>query len=326
MPISLGFKNIAITQNKNICKSRLDVDIKSEVIRGIFLDIPMIASNMSTVCNSEFIIKLHKLGALGIMHRAGQEQEILSEIQLIARDCNLVGASIGNGENQLDFAKKLIQSGANIICIDVAHGYNDSSIQLAKEIKLYSSETKIILGNVINPNIIYEVYDFVDALKVGIAQGFVCETKNTAGCTEKQFSAVHKFKYISREFGIPVISDGSIREPADFVKAIAAGANSIMAGKIFAACPESAAATIVTGEGTKKIYAGMSSRYIQNIWKGGLKKGTCSEGCVKYLDIGENVYNLLERYCGALRSGITYAGANNLKDFQDIVKFVKIEK
>lgn len=326
MPISLGFDDVAISQNKNICTSRLDVNIKSEAIKGIWLKTPMIASNMSTVCNSDFIIALNKLGAMGIMHRATNEEEILDEIEKISKECQYVAASIGIGNNQFDFAKKLIKNGTNIICIDVAHGYNDMSIQLGKKIKLYDNNVKIIIGNVVNPNIIYEVYDFADAIKIGIAQGFVCETKNTAGCTEKQFSAVYKFKHLSKEFGIPVISDGAIREPADFVKSIGAGANSIMAGKIFAACPESAAAEINIEGHIKKIYAGMSSRYVQNVWKGGLKKGTCSEGGIKYLDIGESVQNLLERYSGALKSGITYGGANDIGSFQKNVRFVRIIK
>lgn len=324
LPVSLGFEDIAITQNKNLCTSRLDVDIKSEVIRNIYLNIPMIASNMSTVCNSDFIIKLNKLGAMGIMHRASTEEEILNEIKKISKECQNVAASVGIGKDQFDFAKKLIRNGANIICIDVAHGYNNQSIELGKQIKIFSPDTKVILGNVVNPDIMYEIYEFADAVKVGIAQGFVCETKNTAGCTEKQFSAIYKFKQLSKEFGIPMISDGAIREPADLVKAIGGGANSIMAGKIFAACPESAAAEIMIDGNMKKIFAGMSSRYVQTIWKGGLKHGTCSEGTVKYLDIGENLENLLERYSGALKSGITYGGAVDIKTFQDKVKFVRI--
>lgn len=167
---------------------------------------------------------------------------------------------------------------------------------------------------------LHETCDFVDAIKVGIAQGFACETKNTAGCTEKQFSAVFKFKELSKQYGIPVISDGSLREPADFTKAIAAGANSVMAGKVFAACPESAAEVI----DNKKLYAGMASRYVQNKWRGGLKDGTCPEGGIRYLDIGEPLEQLLERYSGALRSGITYAGGTCIEDFQKEVEFVRL--
>lgn len=325
---SLGFENVAIKQHKNICTSRLDVNIKSEIIRGVFVDIPLIAANMSTVINSDFYINLHKLGAFGILHRADSKENIISEIKKVAKECQWVAASIGTDLDQLDFSKEIIKHGCNIIVIDIAHGYSDVIFDLAKKIKKYSPYTKVVIGNATNPDIMYECYDFVDAIKIGIAQGMACETKNTAGCTEKQFSAVLKFKHLSKNFNIPIISDGGIREPADFVKAIAAGANSVMAGSIFAACPESAAEleTIYSTNGTilsqHKIYAGMASEYVQNKWKGGLKAGTCAEGGVRMLNLGLSSDKLLERYSGALKSGITYAGGNDILSFQKNVEFV----
>lgn len=324
--ISYGFEDVAITQQKNICKSRLDADTSSEIIRGVTVDVPLIASNMSTVINSDFYIKLIKLGAFGFMHRAASDEMLQSEISKISKECKWVAASIGIDDSQFDLAKKLINSGANILVIDIAHGYTDNIFDLAKKLKNYSKDLKVIIGNATNPEIMYECGDYVDAIKVGIAQGFACETKNTAGCTEKQFSAILKFKSLSRKFGIPVISDGGTREPADLVKAIAAGANSVIAGKIFAACPESAADTELVNGTLKKVYAGMASRYVQDRWKGGLKPGTCPEGGIRYLDVGETAEKLLERYGGALKSGITYAGANNVKSFQDKVKFVRFAK
>ncbi len=324
MENSLGFEHIAIKQNKNICESRLLTNIETEFVRGVKIKIPLIAANMSTVINSKFYIQLYKLGALGILHRADSEENILKSIKEVSKECDIVAGSLGIEKNQFDFCKKMIKSGCNIITIDVAHGYSDVVLSLAKKIKLYSPSTKIIIGNATNPDIIYECYDFIDGLKVGIAQGFACETKNTAGCTEKQFSALLKFKQLSKNFNVPIISDGGTREPADLTKAIAAGANSIMAGSIFAACPESAAEVVLSNGEEKKLYAGMASEYVQNHWKGGLKPGTCAEGGVRLLTIGDPVSKLLEKYSGALRSGITYAGASDINSFQQNVKFVRI--
>lgn len=320
MEISLGFENVAIKQKKNICQSRLDVEISSEIIRGIQRPIPLIAANMSTVCNADFCIKLYNIGALGIMHRADSDDKIIEEIRKISKHCDIVASSIGIGNDQFDLAKKFIDNGSNVVVIDIAHGFSDQVINLARSIKKYSKETKVIVGNVVNEEFVNEVCDFADAIKVGIAQGFACDTKNTAGCTEKQFSAVLKFKHLSKMHGIPIISDGGIREPADFVKAIGAGANSVMAGKIFASCPESAA-EIVDG---KKLYAGMASKYVHKKWKGQRKNGTCYEGSTRLLDIGEPVHDLVEKYSGALRSGITYAGGFDIKSFQNNVEFVRI--
>lgn len=326
MDVSYGFEDVAITQQKNICNSRLDTDITSEIIRGVKRNIPMIASNMSTVINSDFYIKLYKLGAFGILHRAASKEFILNEIKKVAAECQWVAASVGIEHDQFEFSKEMIRCGCNIVVIDIAHGYSDPILNLAKQIKLFSPNTKLVIGNTTNVDLVYKCYEFVDAIKLGIAQGFACETKNTAGCTEKQFSAILKFKHIAKNFGIPIISDGSIREPADLVKSIGAGANSIMAGKIFAACPESAAETELVYDVPKKVYAGMASRYVQEQWKGKLKSGTCPEGGIRYLDIGESAEKLLERYSGALRSGITYAGAKDIDSFQANVRFIRFAK
>jgi IMP dehydrogenase len=325
--ISYGFEHVAIKQKKNICKSRLHVDSTSEIIKGVFRPIPMIASNMSTVCNADFCIQLYKLGALGVMHRAASDDYILKSVEKIAENCSWVAASVGVGENQLELAQKLYERGANILFIDIAHGYSDSVLETARKIKENTNgNVKVVVGNTTNTDLMYEAKDVADCIKIGIAQGYACETKNTAGCTEKQFSATLKFKNISKELGIPYICDGGIREGADMVKAIGAGANSIMAGSIFARCPESAAP--VVSHPTKghpvKLYAGMASRWVAERWKGGLKDGTCPEGGVRYLGMGEPVESFLERWSGALKSGITYAGGKDIQSFQETVEFVRL--
>jgi IMP dehydrogenase/GMP reductase len=322
--LSFGFEDIAIKQAKNVCKSRLDTNIRSEFCRGMFIDIPLIASNMSSVVNADFCIQLHKLGALGIMHRALPTSEYIKEVKKIAKHCAIVSASIGVGDDQFELCKKLVNVGANVIVIDIAHGYSDPVIELGRKIKNEIPDIKVIVGNTINEQMMYEVDDFADAVKAGIGNGAGCSTKNTAACNEKQFSVIYKFKEISKKLGLPIISDGGIREPADFTKAITC-ANSAMAGSVYARCPQSAAEVAEINGIRKKVYFGMASRKSQEDWRCGLKKGTCPEGKVVYLDLGESAENLLERYSGALRSGITYAGANDINSFQKLVQFVRFK-
>jgi len=320
---SLGFENISFKQKKNVCESRLDAKTQSEIIRGINVEIPLIASNMSTVINADFYNLILKNGGFAFLHRALSDEAYLNEVKLISKN-EWKAVSIGVGDSQYELAKKLIYAGANVVVIDIAHGYSDAVINLGRKIKNDFPHIKMVVGNTVNTDMMEEVADFADAVKVGIAQGFACETKNTAGCTEKQFSAVLKFKEISKKLGIPIISDGGIREGADFVKSIAAGANSAMAGSIFASCPESAGKIININGVDKKLYAGMASEYVQNKWKGGLKPGTCSEGGVRYLEIGLPLEQMMEKYQGALRSGITYSGAMDIKTLQDKVEFIEL--
>ncbi|KKN16288.1 hypothetical protein LCGC14_0977440 [marine sediment metagenome] len=318
MPFSLGFEDVALRQQKAKVISRSEIDISSEVIRGITLDIPLIASNMSTVTNVEFCILLEELGALGVLHRAASDEVLQQWTCEISKKNKWVAVSVGIGASQLDLAKKLIRKNANIIFIDVAHGYCNPVIELGRKIKQFAPDVHIVVGNTTHPGLFAESAEFASAIKVGIAQGFACETKNTAGVTEKQFSALQRCALASKTYELPMISDGGVREPADLVKAIATGASCAMAGKIFAACPESAALLNEKGD---KIYAGMASRFVQEQWHGIVKNGA-PEGGTRYLPIGESAADLLKRYAGSLRSGISYTGSVNIPELRDNADFV----
>lgn len=325
MPKSLSFNDVAISQGRNKCTSRLDASIKSEIARGLILEVPLMAANMSSVTDVKFCAELERCGALGVLHRAWPHIDAyIGEVRKLSQLCSIPAVSVGAGLEQVHLANVLIKAGAKIIVIDIAQGYSPAVIETGRAIKRKHPNITLIVGNTINPEMMYEVDDFADAVKVGIAQGSACLTKNTAGCTEKQFTAIQAFKEVSQKLGLPIISDGSITEPGDFTKAVAAGANSVMAGSIFARCPESAADVVEDQGHLKKMYFGMASREAQRRWRGGVKPGTCPEGKTLLLPLGESVDLLLERYSGALRSGITYAGATNIKTLQDVVKFVRI--
>lgn len=323
MELSLGFDQVAIKQKKSVCLSRYHVITRSEVARGLLLDIPLIPSNMSTVVNVELCIQLEKLGSLGILHRAMSEDDQILSAKRLSKSCNNVAISIGTGRDQVWLAQRLTNAGANILVIDVAHAYCETVIETAAKIKECCPSIILIVGNTVNEQMLYEVNDFADAVKIGCGSGSACETANTAGCTERQFSAVYKMKEISKKLGLPIISDGGIRQPSDFTKAIGAGANSVMAGSIFARCPESAAEEILINGVAKKCYAGMASRMVQEKWRGKVHND-CPEGKTVMLDIGESVDKLLTRYAGALRSGVSYGGGKDIKSFQDAVEFIRL--
>ena len=276
---------------------------------------------MASVTNAQFCSQLYQLGALGILHRALGEKDYLEEITTLTNNCPVVAASIGINDYHL--LQKLVKAGANLIVVDVAHSYCDAAINVCKNIRQFYPHVKIIVGNTININMLDEIDGWADGLKIGCGNGSPCETAMTAGCYEPQFSAVLKFRERANELGMPIISDGSIKRPADFVKAIGAGASAVMGGQIFARCPESASPIIEVDGIKKKSYSGMASRAIQEKWRGKVHND-CPEGKTIFLDIGESVTKLLNRYCGAIRSGVSYAGFNNINDFRKNCEFILI--
>ena len=324
IPQSLHFSDVAIVQEKNKALSRLDVNLSSEIIRGVVRPSPLIAANMSTVTNAFFYKELYKLGGMAFLHRAQSIQAQCEEIKEVAKDCEWVGFSIGVGADYKSSVNELFMAGGNVCLIDIAHGYSDTVIELGRWIKTMYPEIKVVVGNTNNVKMMEEIADFADGLKIGIGQGKACRTMNTAGCTEGQFTTVLKFKEISKKYGIPIISCGGIREAADVVKAVGAGANGVMIGSVFAACPESAAPIKNTLDGKFKVYAGMASSHVQKEWKGGLKDNTCAEGDVVLLPISQPVEQVVQHYTGALRSGITYSGSLSIPEFQKNVSWVRI--
>lgn len=322
MELSLGFENVSIKQKKCIVRSRSEIDTTSEIIKGIFRPVPMIASCMDTVTNADFCNLLDHHGALGILHRA-----FVNDSHYVSECSKLLGewraCAIGVSNHDFELSEMLVRAGANILVFDVAHGYSDHAIEFGRKLKNKFPHIKLVIGNTNNVGLLEETYDFADGVRLGVSNGAACQTSNTAGCREKQFSVVLKHKKLSREYGVPVISDGSIKEPADFTKAVGSGANSVIAGRIFAACPESAARVEIVNNQPKKVYSGMSSRQTQEHWLGKVKND-CPEGKTMYLDIGEPLPALLNRYMGALRSGISYAGGKDIKSFQNVVEFVRI--
>jgi IMP dehydrogenase/GMP reductase len=323
-PVSLKFEDVAAVQGTEAAISRNHIDLTTELCRGIYTQIPLIPANMSTVCDASICSIMSQIGGIGILHRAWKSTEdYLAEVSKIngvknyENRVSTLCASVGLGFEQLELAKILIQNGVKVIVIDVAHGFTEEIKLMCYAIRRYSKETKIIVGNVSNPASI-EFYDKVaDGVKVGLSNGSVCETRNTTGIIENQFSAIEKCAKRAKELGMPIISDGGVREAQDMVKAIGIGTNTVMAGKIFAACPESPA-PVANG---KKLYSGMSSRAVQESWRGKVSNN-CPEGKTIELDIGEPVKDLVNRYCGALRSSISYTNSQNIKEFQEKVKFV----
>ena len=131
---------------------------------------------------------------------------------------------------------------------------------------------------------------------------------------------------VAKHLGIPLISDGSTKECSHFSKAISLGASAVMMGNVLARCEESSGEVIVIDGVRKKIFSGMSSRRIQEEWHSKkLRKGICPEGRTTYLDIGESLIDVIERYAGALRSCISYVGATDIESLHRLAKFYRFK-
>ena len=244
----------------------------------------------------------------------------------------LVGAAIGSKPNDLQRAIELDKAGVDILFIDTAHGHSSAVLESFKKIRK-KINLPIVVGNIATPEAAKDLIKLgADAIKVGIGPGSICTTRIVAGVGVPQFTAIQDIAAITNKNKIPMISDGGIRYSGDIVKALAAGANCIMAGSLFAGTDESPGEVFLFQGRSYKSYRGMGSlgamargsadRYFQDEINEAIK--LVPEGIEGRIPYKGQVSNVLFQLTGGLRSGMGYTGSKNLTILKKNAKFVRL--
>jgi IMP dehydrogenase len=245
----------------------------------------------------------------------------------------LIGAALGITKDLEERARALRQIGVDVVTLDSAHGHHIGVINALKKLKRSFKDLQVIAGNIgtaAGAKALAEAG--ADAVKVGIGPGSICTTRIVAGAGVPQITAVMEASSVLHSKNIPVIADGGIRYTGDLVKALAAGANAVMMGNVFAGVEESPGDTIIY-EGRKfKQYRGMGSisamaqgssdRYFQDV-EDDIKK-LVPEGIEGRVAFKGNLAEVVQQYVGGLRAGMGYCGAKDIKALQQQSQFIKI--
>lgn len=245
----------------------------------------------------------------------------------------MVAAAVGPSEEMMERAGALIQAGVDVLVVDTAHGHSESVIRAVKELKHNFKNIDIVAGNIATEMAAKDLIKAgADGIKVGIGPGSICTTRIIAGVGVPQITAIMEVAKYAMKKGIPVIADGGIKYSGDVTKAIAAGADCVMIGSLFAGTEESPGETILLEGRSFKVHRGMGSlaamkkrggreRYFQ--WEEEEEKLVPEgiEGRVPYRgNLSSTVYQLI----GGLRAGMGYCGVKNVKELKFNTKFVKI--
>jgi IMP dehydrogenase len=243
-----------------------------------------------------------------------------------------VGAALGITKDMLERTAALQQIGVDVVCLDSAHGHTKGVIDSLKLIRKNFKHIRIVAGNVATASGAKALAEAgADGVKVGIGPGSICTTRIVAGAGVPQITAIMEASSALKKLNIPVIADGGIRYTGDMVKALAAGASTVMMGSIFAGVEESPGETIIY-EGRKfKQYRGMGSigamqlgssdRYFQDV-EDGIKK-LVPEGIEGRVPFKGNLNEVVTQFVGGLRAGMGYCGAKNIKTLQ-AAQFIRI--
>ncbi|MBQ8525391.1 MAG: IMP dehydrogenase [Clostridia bacterium] len=338
VPITENDKLVGIITNRDL---KFETDY-SKKIKEVMTSKNLITAPVGTTLEEATeILRKHKIEKLPLVDENGRLGGLITIKDIektvkypnAAKDENgrlLVGAAIGITADVLDRVAALVEAKVDVLVLDSAHGHSQNIFTCMKNIKAHYPQIPIIAGNIATGEAARELIEAgADAVKVGIGPGSICTTRIVAGVGVPQVTAINQVYEVAKEYGIPVIADGGIKYSGDLPKAIAAGADVIMMGSLFAGCDESPGETEIY-EGRKyKVYRGMGSiaamekgskdRYFQTGTKKLVPEGV--EGRVPYKGaLSDTIFQLI----GGMRAAMGYCGAHTIEDLKLNGKFVRI--
>ena len=324
---------LLLPKYSNVLPSKTDIIIN--LTKNISLKVPFLTSAMDTVTESNMAIAVANEGGMGVIHRNLNIKKQSIEVKKVKKKKLIVGAAIGTNQEDLDRARSLISNGVDLVVIDTAHGHSEKVLKILSKIKKITKKIPICVGNIATGEAAKKLYNSgADIIKVGIGPGSICTTRMVAGIGVPQISAIMEIKKALYKKNIKIISDGGIKFSGDIAKALAAGADAIMMGSIFAGTYESPGKKFKYNGKFYKQYRGMGSigamsagsanRYFQKNFKD--KSKFVPEGVEGRVEYKGKVSKIIYQLQGGLRSSMGYIGAKNLKEINKKAKFVKITK
>ena len=332
---ALTFDDVTLAPNySEILPSEVDTKIK--LSKYLAISIPIISSAMDTVTESNMAVAIAKKGGIGVIHRNLSIEDQVKEIKKVKAKKMLVGAAVGASKQEYMRALKILKENIDLIVVDTAHGHTKKVGEIIKYIKkIKPNKTTLCAGNIATAEAAkYLVKLGVDVLKVGIGPGSICTTRLVAGIGVPQLSAILDVKKGIGNKKTALIADGGIKFSGDIAKALAAGADAVMIGSLFAGSKQ-APGKIINRKGKLfKSFRGMGSigamnkgsadRYFQSKQKDTSKY--VAEGVEGFVKYKGPVEKIIYQLVGGLKSSMGYLGAKKIKDLRNKPKFVKITK
>jgi IMP dehydrogenase/GMP reductase len=315
----LDYKDIFIYPQYSEVDSRALVDTTSVLYPGkLELQVPVISANMDTVTDWPMARAMAWFGAIGAIHRFQPISLNVSGFEMVKKEDLKCFVSVGVNNDNKERAEALYRAGARYFIIDIAHGHSKKMKETIDWMRTTYSDIIVMAGNVATLEGVVDLYKAgAQIVKVGIGPGNVCLTKNVTGVTRPQFSAVMECAKAKEGCGVKIVADGGVREIGDIVKALGAGADAVMSGRLFANCEQSNGPTM----NGKKVYRGMASIDSMRKVKDEDKLPTPEGTSILIDEPITDVKTVIEHIKGGLQSAFSYCNATNLDEFRNNVTF-----
>lgn len=318
--IAFTYDDILLVPAYNHYESRRVVDISVEdKNKKLKLELPVFTSNMDTITESKMANYIGSKGGMGVLHRFMSIEQNIEEFKACEYPTFI---SIGCNKLELERAEALRSAGANYFCLDVAHGHAKYVGSTLKVMRSIAPDACIMAGNVTT----YAGADYLascgaDLIKVGVGAGSVCSTRIKTGFGVPMLAAIKDCARVGRS----VVADGGLRTPGDIVKALAFGADYVMLGGMLSGTDATPGEVYDRGNGKKvKMYRGMASQEAQENYMGNMHEWKTSEGVSTEVPYRDDQNDIIADIIGGLRSGLTYGGADTVKELQRKLNYVRI--
>lgn len=341
LPVTQDGRAVGILTNRDL---RFVKDVNQEISRVMTRENLITVPPGTTMDRAKELLHQHRIEKLLVVDEHGMLRGLITikdieKAELFPNACKdelgrlRCGAAVGAGPEHVERARALVEAGVDVIVVDTAHGHAAAVVETVQELRRLYPDLPVVGGNVATAEGAEALAKAgVSAVKVGVGPGSICTTRVVTGVGVPQLTAILDCVRVADRFGIPVIADGGIKYSGDVVKALAAGARSVMIGSLFAGTDESPGELILYQGRTYKIYRGMGSlgamsegsgdRYAQGDVRDPTK--LVPEGIEGRVPYRGSLTNSIYQLVGGLRSGMGYCGAPSLAELRTQARFVRI--
>jgi len=335
MKPALTYDDIQLVPSYSAINSRQEISLATRLSKNLSLNMPLVASPMDTVCETEMAFKLFSMGGVGCIHRfmaPSEQAQMVANLKHRIYDNDVyldlgwkegrripIMAAIGVDASQdRHRATLLVKSGVNVVVIDVAHGHHSKVIDMIKWCKdQYGDSLDVIAGNIATAEAAETLQEWgADGLRVGIGGGSLCTTRIKTGFGIPNVTCIEEITKVAK---VPVMADGGIRTSGDIAKALAVGADTVMIGSLIAGTEEAPGQILEKPNGLYKRYRGSASLETKNA-HGQVARNVEGESTV--IPYKGGVKFIITSLLDGVRSALSYAGAENLQQFNPEYRIV----
>ncbi len=321
----LSYGDVLLVPNRSPVESRSDVDLSTSLTPSIDLETPLVSAAMDTVTEAELAIELSRTGGIGVLHRFLTPAEQAEQVERVTAAGEQVAAAVGINEDYVDRSGALVDAGVTAIVVDVAHGHLDRTIEAVETVREVFPNVDLIAGNVATPSGVVDLATAgADCVKVGIGPGSHCTTRKVAGVGVPQLTAVDDCADAAKELDVTICADGGIRTSGDAVKALMAGADTVMLGSLFAGTEE-APSDVVVVDGTRyKRSRGMATTTAAEKRDDKENNVRADEGVEALTPYKGPAADVVAEFCAGIQSGLSYCGGHTIGEARQNAEFIRV--